>query len=82
MMIGSRIVSIRRMTEKEANKEGWDITFKTAPVIVLDDGTKIFPSRDPEGNDVGVLFGVDKKGKRFIIDTPPQMSKKSLKKVM
>jgi hypothetical protein len=69
------------MTKKEAEAEGWDIDlrFKTAPVLVLDDGSKIYPSADEEGNGPGALFGVDKKGNHFIVI--PSMKGK-LKKVV
>ena len=59
------IVDIRKMTPAEFKSEGWQDTGRTA-VIVLADGTKIFPSIDEEGNDGGVLFG-EKNKKKFYL---------------
>jgi len=76
-LTGRRIVGIRKMTEKEAAEEGWDISGHLASVIVLDDGTKIYASRDDEGNGIGTLFGRDKSGKAFYVT-----AREKLKKVM
>lgn len=47
------IVSVRYMTEKEVE----DLDFRRAGIVlILDDGTVIFPSMDDEGNDSGALF--------------------------
>jgi len=53
-IVGRAIVKIRYMTVKEADDLGWE---QVAPVLVLDDGTQLFPSRDSEGNGAGALFG-------------------------
>lgn len=53
-IIGRAIVKVRYMTVKEAKEMGWDFV---APVLVLDDGTQLFPSSDSEGNEAGALFG-------------------------
>jgi len=54
------------MKPAELNAEGWDAGPGDCPVtLVLDDGTKLFPSRDPEGNGPGALFGVDPRGESF-----------------
>jgi hypothetical protein len=46
------------MTQAEMIDEGWDFQLDPiTPVIVLDDGTLIYPSRDHEGNGPGALFG-------------------------
>lgn len=51
---GKRIVHVRYMTKKEAAVLDWP---HRGILLVLDDGTFIFPSKDDEGNDAGALFG-------------------------
>jgi len=58
LFVGKRIVAIREMTRKELSAQGWDGPRACALVIVLDDGSMIFASRDDEGNSPGALFGV------------------------
>jgi hypothetical protein len=58
-VIGLRIVDVRGMTSAEVNKEGWG---QSTTVLVLEDGTKIYASRDEEGNGPGALFGTGKGG--------------------
>lgn len=53
---GLRVVEVRRMTPEEMAEEGWESEDSPA-VIVFDNGLKIFPSVDVEGNSPGVLFG-------------------------
>lgn len=60
-LIGRKIVDVRSMTEEEAEREGW-YGHITAPVLELEDGTTLFPSRDPEGNGPGALFGINARG--------------------
>jgi hypothetical protein len=51
-LFGKRIQAIVRLP-KLADELGWH----TAPIcIIMEDGTKIFASRDEEGNDAGELF--------------------------
>jgi hypothetical protein len=65
---GRKIVRVREMTAKEANAEGWGFNMHGAPnVLVLDDGSTVFASSDPEGNAPGSLFGKDKGGKGFYV---------------
>ena len=52
-LVGRTIVDVRYLSTKEKNAQGW---FKSAPVLVLDDGSMLYPSRDDEGNDGGALF--------------------------
>ena len=52
-LVGRKIVEIRWMTQKEAKESLWDYQ----PVIlILDDGTSIFPMSDDEGNSAGSLY--------------------------
>lgn len=53
-LIGVRIANIRPMTKKEQTAEGW---FRPATVIELENGVKLYASRDDEGNDAGMIFG-------------------------
>tara|TARA_R100000152_G_C6781873_1_gene217435 strand:+ start:226 stop:438 length:213 start_codon:yes stop_codon:yes gene_type:complete len=65
-IIGAKIVDIRRMTKAEASKEGWEHDRNDCMVLVLDNGIKMYPSRDYEGNGSGALFYMDK-GKPYAI---------------
>jgi len=55
---GQKIVNITTLSSAEAAKEGWDIGRGDAcAVIHLENGVKLYPSQDPEGNGPGCLFG-------------------------
>jgi len=58
ILVGRKIVDARYMTTEDANREGWGKHLCGSLVITLDDGTKIFPSTDDEGNGPGALFVV------------------------
>jgi hypothetical protein len=62
---GKRIVEVRPMTGEEV-KEEFGTFFRGSPatVLILSDGTKLFPASDPEGNGPGALFGT-KDGRQF-----------------
>jgi len=62
--MGAKILKVRPMTKKEIAEEGW---MSGGTVLVISDGTKLYASRDEEGNGPGALFGVKKNGERFII---------------
>jgi len=67
ILLDRRIVEIRYMSDFHMAQEMWS---GPAPIIlVLDDGTKIYPARDPEGNGPGALFGVKRDGEDFCV--PP-----------
>ena len=51
---GKKIVKVRAMTAAEQRNLGW---YGNCVVLELDDGTKLFPSQDEEGNGPGALFG-------------------------
>jgi hypothetical protein len=59
-LLGRTIVGVRYLTDAETEGLGW---MSAALVILLDDGSCIFPSSDDEGNDAGALFGQAKDGK-------------------
>ena len=68
MIEGKKIVKVREMTQEEYAHEGWDNNrgFSPVTVIELEGGIRIWPSRDSEGNDGGVLFGSDEKGEFYV----------------
>ena len=53
-LIGRTIKEIRPLTMEELAAHAWDGS--AGVVIVLDDGTKLLPMRDEEGNDAGALL--------------------------
>lgn len=52
------IKTIRNMTKKELEREGWEDE-QNVTCIELDDGMLLYPSRDSEGNGAGKIFGYD-----------------------
>ena len=63
---GRTIVEVRAFTDAELEERYWDrYDADAAAVLVLDDGTCLYPSRDPEGNGGGCWFTTDSKGKQF-----------------
>lgn len=54
--VGRTIVGVRPMDENELKKEWWSGEYPPT-VIVLNDGSLVYPSRDDEGNGPGALFG-------------------------
>jgi hypothetical protein len=54
LLQGRTIADVRYMTEDEAGRYAW---YERPLVLILDDGTELFPSRDDEGNGGGALFG-------------------------
>ena len=66
MIEGSKIIKVRKMTDEEYKSEGWyKCPHKDTQVLELDNGCIIYPSKDAEGNDSGVFFGVDAERKNF-----------------
>ena len=64
-LVGKMIVEVRLMTKKEMATECWN---NDEPVLlVLSDGTKLYPSADTEGNGPGCMFGT-KNGKEFALE--------------
>jgi hypothetical protein len=53
LLVGKKITKVRYMTEAERDEIGW---CGRPIVILLDDGTALYPSRDDEGNDAGAIF--------------------------
>lgn len=65
-LIGLKLVSIRPMTAKEKDSQGWEGNTATS-VLVFEDGSLIYPSSDDEGNGAGTLYGQNKKGDFFYV---------------
>ena len=63
-VVGQKIIKLRPMTDEEMEAEGWEGHGSKPSVIVLENGTKLYPSRDSEGNGGGSLFGVTPEGKQ------------------
>lgn len=55
-IVGSMVVEIRDMTDAELDAEGWS-DCNTTTVLVLNNGIKLYPSADGEGNRPGAMFG-------------------------
>ena len=53
LLVGRKIERVRYLTEKEREGLGWS---KRSLVLILDDGTHIWPSADDEGNNAGAFF--------------------------
>lgn len=64
LLVGKRIKNVRYLDEEEQEQLGW---YSSTIVMVLEDGTLIFPSKDDEGNDAGALFGQSPKGEEIVI---------------
>ena len=68
-LAGRRIVEVRAMNKHELEAEGWPPD-ETVPVLALDNGTLLFPSRDEEGNGPGALFGATASKQGFRVFAP------------
>ena len=64
---GQKIVKIRHMTPEEAEFEGWEDDRSRTTVLVLANGTVLYPSRDEEGNGAGELFGKGPQGTGIMV---------------
>ena len=53
LLVGRKIERVRYLTEKERREFGWS---QRSLILILDDGTHIWPSADDEGNNAGAFF--------------------------
>mgnify|MGYP003153379471 CR=1 FL=1 len=71
--LGRKINGIHQITDEEADRMGWIEDFGSGTemtiVLVLEDGSWLVPSCDPEGNRGGCLFGVTTEDKDVIVWT-------------
>jgi hypothetical protein len=64
VVLNAKIKEVRPMNAAEMKAEYW-VGERPPTVLVLDNGTKLYASRDDEGNGPGVLFGVHTDGSQF-----------------
>lgn len=65
--IGRTIVAARPISPAEAELEGWDFRLEGCAVLVLDDGSTLYPSADDEGNGAGRIFGINPEGESVYV---------------
>ena len=63
-LLGRKITAVRWMTDRWQHDMGWD---NAAAMLLLDDGTLLWPSSDDEGNTAGALFVLQPDGLDFIL---------------
>ncbi len=63
-LLGRKIIDVRWMTDDEQDGFAWQ---NAALMLLLDNGTVIWPSADDEGNDAGALFGLTPAGEDFTL---------------
>jgi hypothetical protein len=63
---GKVIKKVRSMTKSELIAENWK--GGKALIIELEDGTKLYASRDPHGSGPGALFARDTDNKQYYIE--------------
>lgn len=66
-LVGKTIGSVRKMTQKELDAEGWSFTQGFEVVLELDDGGSIYAMQDPEGNGPGVMIHNDPDGTSYYL---------------
>ena len=68
-LVGQTVANARPMTNTEMEAEGWESCgcYIRPVCIIFNDGTKIFPASDKEGNDGGCMFGVAPDGQKFCL---------------
>ena len=64
LLLGRRIVKVYWMSEKEAKQCHWN---KRPLIFHLDDGSRIIPQCDDEGNDGGALWVGSKDGEEEVL---------------
>lgn len=69
-IVGQKITGIRAMTKAELAAEGWEFGHDNPPVLVLENGTCLYPSRDQEGNGGGAMFGKSKTRGQIMVMAP------------
>lgn len=63
-LVGKKIIEVDNLTDEELKELGW---YNRSVIIILNDGSALFVSKDDEGNDAGALFLV--KGEDWIAIT-------------
>lgn len=66
--IGRTVVATRQLSVSELAAHGWGCRpGHDVVVLVLDDGSCVYPSSDPEGNEPGALFVTDADGRQSML---------------
>ena len=58
-LLSRKIIGVKYMSDSEQKDCVWS---NAAVVLLLDNGTLVWPSADDEGNDAGALFGISESG--------------------
>jgi len=64
-LIGRTIVGLTEFSKTELRQRGWD---RSPVIIVLDDGTKLIPMMDEEGNGPGELIAYTISRAEYLLD--------------
>jgi hypothetical protein len=70
-LLGHKIIGVRWMTDREQKSFGWSYA---AVVLLLDNGTLLWPSTDDEGNNAGALFGISQSGEDITLPVLGEIS--------
>ena len=73
-ILGKRVVELRTLTVDELETEGWENEMVPVVAIVLENGVKLYPSSDMEGNSGGALFFTDGSGDTYRLMMEPDTS--------
>lgn len=80
---GRTIEEARPMTDAELEREYWNPVRTNSIALALDNGTKVYPSQDSEGNGPGELLGFDFEPETLVghtITTVREMADEKLKR--
>ena len=73
-ILGKRVIELRTLTVDELETEGWENEMVPVVAIVLENGVKLYPSSDMEGNSGGALFFTDGSGDTYRLMMEPDTS--------
>ena len=73
-ILGKRVIELRTLTVDELETEGWENEMVPVVAIVLENGVKLYPSSDMEGNSGGALFFTAGSGDTYRLMMEPDTS--------
>ena len=73
-ILGKRVVELRTLTVDELSAQGWEDEIVPVVAIVLENGVRLYPSSDMEGNSGGALFFTDGSGDTYRLMMEPDTS--------
>ena len=73
-ILGKRVIELRTLTVYELETEGWENEMVPVVTIVLENGVRLYPSSDMEGNSGGALFFTDGSGDTYRLMMEPDTS--------